>query len=38
MTPKELDKLAKELANIDTAEAVERPPAAARIVIRGADD
>lgn len=38
MTPDELDELAKELSNIDTADAVERPPAAARIVVRGADD
>jgi tellurite resistance-related uncharacterized protein len=33
MTPDELEALAEELSDIDTAEAVEQPPAAARVEI-----
>jgi hypothetical protein len=31
MTPEELDELRKEASNIDTSDAVERTPAAARL-------
>lgn len=33
MTPKELEALAEELCDIDTAEAAEQTPAAARVEI-----
>ena len=37
MTPEELDELIEELSKVDTAEAVERPPAAARMTVKSSD-